>query len=447
MIVFHFTTPIAPPLPCGSPDPVRNIDMNPIASPAQLAAALPRPIHRAAVIGGGTMGRGIAMCLADAHLPVTLLEASGPRLDAAMASITQTYEGQVRRGRITAAQAQERLARIAPSLDDLPLAGADLIIEAAFEDMQVKTELFRKMDRLARPGAILATNTSALDVDAIAALTARPQDVVGLHFFSPAHLMKLLEVVRGRLTAPDVLATALALGERLGKVAVVAGVCDGFIGNRILARYQAAANYMVAQGATPTQVDEALQAFGFTMGPLRMGDLAGLDIGSAGRKRRAAAQPGVRHLILADALADAGRHGQKTAAGWYRYESGHRAPLADPLTDVVVQRWRAANGITPRPVADEEIVQRCLFAMANEGAAIVADGIAASEADVDAVYVHGYGFPARRGGPMQYARDAGLARVVQALAQFERSGGDYAYLWRPTPALARLARDAMGQPA
>ncbi len=403
-----------------------------------------RPLHRAAVIGGGTMGRGIAMCLADAGFPVTLLEASGDRLDAAMASIAATYDGQVRRARITAVQAQERLARISPTLHDVPLAGADLIIEAAFEDMAVKAALFAKMDRLARPGAILATNTSALDVDAIAALTSRPQDVVGLHFFSPAHLMKLLEVVRGRHTAPDVLATALALGERLGKVAVVAGVCDGFIGNRILARYQAAANFMVGQGASPLQVDEALQAFGFAMGPLRMGDLAGLDIGSAGRRRRAAVQPHVRHLILADALVDAGRHGQKTGAGWYRYEAGHRAPLPDPAVDGIVAQWRQAHGIAPRPVADEEIVQRCLFAMANEGAAIVAEGIAQSEADVDAVYVHGYGFPARRVGPMRHARDAGLSQVVLALMRFARTGGDYAHLWMPTPALLQLAE---GHPA
>ncbi len=403
------------------------------------ATTPPRPIHRAAVIGGGTMGRGIAMCLADAQIPVTLLEADAARLDAAMASIAQTYDGQVRRGRIAADQARERLARITPTLDDVPLADADLIIEAAFEDMAVKAALFARMDRLARPGAILATNTSALDVDAIAALTSRPQDVVGLHFFSPAHLMKLLEVVRGRATAPDVLATALALGERLNKVAVVAGVCDGFIGNRILARYQASANFMVGQGASPLQVDEALQAFGFTMGPLRMGDLAGLDIGSAGRKRRAAAQPHVRHLILADALADAGRHGQKTGAGWYRYESGHRAPLPDPAVDAIVAQWRAAHGVVPRPVADEEIVQRCLFAMANEGAAVVAEGIAQSEADVDAVYVHGYGFPARRGGPMRHARDVGLSQVALALMRFARTGGDYAHLWMPTRALLQLA--------
>lgn len=310
-------------------------------------------VSNAVVIGAGTMGRGIAMCLVDANISTCLMDVDQGRLESAMASVRRTYEGQVRRGSLTDSDMAARLAILHPMRDDVGLETADLVIEAAVEDMSVKTAIFRKLDACTRPGTILATNTSALDVDAIAAVTGRAADVIGMHFFSPAHRMRLLEVVRGAATSPKIVEAVLSLGRRLGKVAVVSGVCDGFIGNRILARYQAAASFMVAQGASPRQVDDALQAFGFALGPLRMTDLAGLDIGSAGRRRRARSQPGVRHLILADALVDAGRLGQKTGAGWYRYDDG-RTPLPDQKVDEIVRAWRAENGICPRKVSSDE---------------------------------------------------------------------------------------------
>jgi 3-hydroxyacyl-CoA dehydrogenase len=306
--------------------------------------------------------------------------------------------------------------------------------------MDVKQQVFKTLDEVCKPGAILASNTSYLNLDAIAATTQRPQDVIGLHFFSPANVMKLLEVVRGAKTAPDVLATCMALARKIKKVAVVSGVCDGFIGNRMLARYGAAAAGLINAGALPQQVDGALQAFGMAMGPFRMGDLAGLDIGWAARKRRAAEAGVAMTPMVADKLCEAGRFGQKTGAGWYRYEAGARAPIPDPLTEGLIEQFRRDQGITPRQVDDSEVVERCIYALVNEGARILAEGIAARASDIDVVYLNGYGFPQHRGGPMLYADIVGLPSVVRALRRFAAEPGADAS-WQPAPLLLQLAAE------
>ncbi|MES1164069.1 MAG: 3-hydroxyacyl-CoA dehydrogenase family protein, partial [Rhizobacter sp.] len=296
------------------------------------------------------------------------------------------------------------------------------------------------LDEVCKPGAILASNTSYLNLDQIAAFTRRPQDVIGLHFFSPANVMRLLEVVRGAQTAPDVLATAMALARRIKKIAVVSGVCDGFIGNRMLARYGAAANGLINAGALPQQIDGALQKFGLAMGPFRMGDLAGLDIGWATRKRKAAEAGVEMKPVVADKLCEAGRLGQKTGAGWYRYEAGKRDPVPDPVVETLIAQYRADAGITPRKVADDEVIERCLYALINEGARILEEGIAARASDIDIVYLNGYGFPLHRGGPMLYADIVGLPNVVRALRRFAAEPGADAS-WQPAPLLVKLAED------
>ena len=299
---------------------------------------------------------------------------------------------------------------------------------------------FRQLDAVAKPGAILASNTSYLDIDRIATFTRRPQDVIGLHFFSPANVMRLLEIVRGAQTAPDVLATSLQLAKQIKKVAVVSGVCDGFIGNRMLARYGAAAQGLINAGALPQQIDGALQKFGLAMGPFRMGDLAGLDIGWATRKRKAVEAGVEMKPIVADKLCEAGRFGQKTGAGWYRYEAGNRTPLPDSVTEQLIADYRAAHGITPRKISDEEIVERCIFALVNEGARILEEGIAARASDIDLVYLNGYGFPLHRGGPMLYADTVGLPQVVRSLRRFAAEPGADGS-WQPAPLLVRLAEE------
>jgi 3-hydroxyacyl-CoA dehydrogenase len=314
------------------------------------------------------------------------------------------------------------------------------VIEAVFEQMDVKEKVFTQLDAVCKPGAILASNTSYLDINKIAGFTKRPQDVLGLHFFSPANIMKLLEIVRGEKTAKDVMATALALGKRIKKVAVVSGVCDGFIGNRMLARYGAAANALIVAGASPQQIDKALERFGFAMGPFRVGDLAGLDIGWATRKRKAA-EAGVPHdPTIADKICELGRFGQKTGAGWYRYEPGVREPQADPLIEQLIADYRSAQGVTPRKVSDDEVVERCIYALVNEGARILAEGIAVRASDVDLVYLNGYGFPARRGGPMCYANEVGLSNVARALRRFADEPGAFDW-WQPAPLLVQLAEE------
>ena len=397
-----------------------------------------RPIAAVGVIGAGTMGGGIAMSYVNAGIPVVMLEARQEALDKGLATIRKNYQNSVDKGKLSAAQLDQRMALITPTLDYGGFAHVDLAIEAVFESMEVKQQVFSALDEVLKPGAILASNTSALNLDEIAAFTRRPQDVIGLHFFSPANVMRLLEVVRGARTAPDVLATCMQMAKRIKKVAVLSGVCDGFIGNRMLARYGAAANNLLSQGALPQQVDGALQDFGMAMGLFRVGDLAGLDIGWAGRKRRQAANPAAYRPIVADRICEAGRFGQKTGAGWYRYEPGKRDPIPDPVVEQLIAEYRRAQGIVPRAIDNAEIVERCIYALVNEGARILEEGIAARASDIDLVYLNGYGFPLHRGGPMCYADTVGLPNVVSSLRRFAAEpGADPS--WEPAPLLLRLA--------
>jgi len=404
-------------------------------------ATAARTIARVGVIGAGTMGGGITMSCINAGLPVVLLETTQDALDRGLAAIRRNYQGALRKGTLDAASLEQRLALITPTLRYEDLRGADLIIEAVFERMDVKQQVFEMLDGIAKQGAILATNTSALNLDTIAEFTRRPQDVIGLHFFSPANVMRLLEVVRGAKTAPDVLVTAMSVAKKLGKIAVVAGVCDGFIGNRMVARYGEAAHDLLLAGAPPQQIDAALQNFGMVMGPFRMSDLAGLDIGWAVRKRRAAEFPDRDWSNVADVLCAAGRFGQKTGAGWYRYEAASRNAIRDPEVSAIIENYRTQKGLTPRTVSDQEIVERCIYALVNEGARIVAEGIAQRSSDVDLVYLNGYGFPAYRGGPMFYADQTGLIEVARVLERIAASPGADREFWTPAPLLARLAQE------
>jgi 3-hydroxyacyl-CoA dehydrogenase len=400
-----------------------------------------RPIRKVGVIGAGTMGGGISMSLINAGIPVVLLEMKQEALDKGVATMRRNYGGALKKGTLTEAALDQRMALVSPTLDYAPLKDADLIIEAVFESMEVKKQVFEKLDAVVQQGAILASNTSALNLDEIAKFTKRPQDVIGLHFFSPANVMRLLEIVRGAKTAKDVLATAMQLAKKIGKVAVVSGVCDGFIGNRMVARYGAAAHDLVMAGALPAQVDKALEDFGMAMGPFRMSDLAGLDIGWAGRKRRAAQFPDRDLSNVADDLCEAGRFGQKTGAGWYRYEAGSRNAIADPIVTAIVEKYRKQKGIEPRKINNEEIVERCIYALVNEGARIVEDGIAQRSSDIDIVYLNGYGFPAWRGGPMFYADQVGLSEVARALRHIAAQPRADQAFWTPAPLLVRLAEE------
>lgn len=402
-----------------------------------------REVKSAAVIGAGTMGGGIAMNFLNAGIPVTLLETKQEALDRGIATIRRNYEASVKRGKLAPDQVEKNMALLEPTLSYDDIKSADLVIEAVFEEMGVKEGVFRKLDEVMKPGAILATNTSTLDVDRIASFTNRPQDVVGLHFFSPANVMKLLEVVRGAKTSKEVLATVMNVAKKIRKTAVVSGVCDGFIGNRMLERYQRQCFYLLEEGATPQQVDRALEKFGMAMGLFRVGDLAGNDIGWAVRKRRYVENPEVPYSKIADRLCELGRFGQKTGAGWYRYEPGKRDPIPDPVVDEIIQAYRTEMGITPRAISDEEIVERCVYALANEGARIVEEGIAARPSDVDMVYLTGYGFPLARGGPMFYADTVGLPKVVESMQRFAANPHGDPGFWEPAPLLSRLA--AQGQ--
>ncbi|MGH8318146.1 MAG: 3-hydroxyacyl-CoA dehydrogenase NAD-binding domain-containing protein [Steroidobacteraceae bacterium] len=400
-----------------------------------------RPINRVGVVGAGTMGGGIAMSFLNAGLPVTLLETTQEALDRGLLNIRRNYQGALRKGSLTEASLEQRLGLITPTLQYEPLRDADLVVEAVFEDLAVKRKVFERLDEVVKSGAILASNTSTLDLDAIARFTQRPQDVIGLHFFSPANIMRLLEVVRGAATANDTLATAMALAKTIGKIAVVAGVCDGFIGNRMVAHYGTAAHDLLVAGALPQQIDAALQSFGMAMGPFRMADLAGLDIGWAVRKRRAAEHPNEDFANVADILCEAGRFGQKTGSGFYRYETGAREAIPDPAVTAIIERYRESKGAVPRAVSDSEIVERCIYALINEGARIVDEGIAQRSSDVDLVYLNGYGFPAYRGGPMFYGDSVGLITVARALSRIAAERGANAAFWTPAPLLARLARE------
>jgi 3-hydroxyacyl-CoA dehydrogenase len=401
-----------------------------------------RPIQRAAVIGAGTMGGGIAMAFANAGIHVTLLDASPQALDKALATIRAHYESAAGKGKITADQLAQRMVLIAGTPRYADIAAADIVIEAVFEDQAIKEAVFRQLDDVMKPGAILATNTSTLDVDRIAAATRRPQDVIGTHFFSPAHVMKLLEIVRGRATGIDVLATVLALAKKLKKTGVVSGVCDGFIGNRMIEQYLRQAVFLLEEGCTPAQVDSALERFGFAMGPFRMSDLAGNDIGWAIRKRRAAERPDISYSTLADRLCELGRFGQKTGAGWYDYRPGDRTPAPSVEVETMITTHAQALGIERRAIADQEIVERLVYALVNEGARILEQGIALRASDIDMVYLTGYGFPLFRGGPMFHADSVGLPSVLAAIERF--AAGRHGEAWQPAPLLARLAAEGKG---
>ncbi len=400
-----------------------------------------REIRKVGVIGAGTMGGGISMNFLNAGIPVTILETKQEALDRGLATIRKNYEAQVAKGKLKQDKYEQRMALLTPTLSYDDLKDADLVIEAVFEEMGVKETVFKKLDEVAKPGAILASNTSTLDVDQIAAFTKRPQDVVGMHFFSPANVMKLLEVVRGKETAKDVLATVMALAKKIKKTAVVSGVCDGFIGNRMIERYSQQAGFLLDEGATPQQVDKAIEKFGFAMGPFRMGDLAGNDIGWAIRKRRAVERPDMKYSRTADKLCELGRYGQKTGAGWYDYKPGKRDAIPSDLVNQMIEDHRKELGITPRKISDEEIVQRLVYALVNEGAKILEEGIASKSGDIDMVYLTGYGFPIHRGGPMHYASEVGLFNVAQSMQRFAQNPLDDAAAWEPAPLLSRLAAE------
>jgi 3-hydroxyacyl-CoA dehydrogenase len=401
-----------------------------------------REIRSAAVVGAGTMGGGIAMNFANAGIPVTILETKQEALDKGLATIRKNYENTVKKGKLTPEKCEQRLALVKGTLAYEDIAQADIVIEAVFEDLNVKETVFRQLDGVMKPGAILASNTSTLDLDKIAGFTGRPQDVIGLHFFSPANVMKLLEIVRGAATGKDVLATALALSKKLKKTGVVSGVCDGFIGNRMVEQYIRQAGFLLDEGALPQQVDQAIERFGFAMGPFRMGDLAGNDIGWYIRKRRYVETPDVAYSKTADLLCEEGRFGQKTGAGWYDYQAGDRTPLPSPSVDAMIVQHSNDLGIARREITDQEIVERLVYALVNEGAKILEEGIALRASDIDMVYLSGYGFPLFRGGPMFYADTVGLANVLAAIEQYGR--GHHGEAWAPAALLKRLAEEGRG---
>ncbi len=398
-----------------------------------------REINKAAVIGAGTMGGGITMSLVNVGIPVTIIEMKQDALDRGIATIRKNYASTVSKGRLKQEDMDKRMALITPALDISAGKDADIVIEAVFERMDVKEEIFKKLDAVMKPGAILASNTSTLDVDQIARATKRPQDVIGTHFFSPANVMRLLEVVRGKATGKDVLATTMALGKKIKKVPVVSGVCDGFIGNRMIEKYGQQSLFLLDEGCSPQQVDAAAQKWGMAMGPLAMGDMAGLDIGWEIRKRRYIERPNFLYSKVGDKIAELGRFGQKTGKGWYLYEAGNRKPIPDPEVDKIIAEYRKEKGIKTRQIPDEEIVERLIYALVNEAAYILEEGIALRASDIDMVYLTGYGFPAYRGGPMFYADTVGLPKVLASIEQFQK--GYMGEVWKPAPLLVKLAEE------
>ena len=396
------------------------------------------PIKSAAVVGAGTMGGGIAMVLANAGISVRLKEADQPALDRGLATIRMNYANSVKRGRFSQQAADERLQRIIPTLTYDDFSGVDLVIEAVFEGMALKKEVFKELDRVCKPGAILASNTSTLSIDEIASSTSRPQFVIGTHFFSPANVMRLLEIVRGKATSREVIATCMQLSKTLGKIGVLVGNCRGFVGNRMFGPYRREAQFLVEEGTSIAAVDQALCDFGMAMGPLATGDLAGLDVGWRIRKEyRHLEQPGIRQPFTEDRLCELGRYGQKTGGGWYKYDEQRRA-APDPVVDELVRQWVAEAGIAQRQISATEIIDRCLYALVNEGARILEEGYALRASDIDIIYLNGYGFPAHRGGPMWYADTVGLQQVYQRICEFHRQHGE---IWRPAPLLKRLAEE------
>ncbi len=398
-----------------------------------------RAIKSAAVIGGGTMGGGIAMNFANAGIPVKILEMKQEALDKGLGTIRKNYENTLKKGKLTQEKFDQRVGLITGTLSYDEIAQADIVVEAVFEDMGVKETVFKKLDEVMKPGAILASNTSTLDVNKIADFTKRPQDVVGTHFFSPANVMKLLEIVRGAKTGKDVLATVLGLSKKIKKTGVVSGVCDGFIGNRMIEQYSRQAGFLLEEGALPEQVDRAVEKFGFAMGPFRMGDLAGNDIGWYIRKRRYLEKPEVTYSKTADLLCEMGRFGQKTGAGWYDYKAGDRKAYASQVVNDMIIKHSADLGVERRKISDQEIVERLVFALVNEAAYILEEGIATRASDVDMVYLTGYGFPVFRGGPMFYADTVGLPNVVMAMEKYAK--GRHGDAWKPAPLLAKLAAE------
>lgn len=400
-----------------------------------------RNVASVAIIGAGTMGGGIAMNFMNAGIPVKILEKKQEALDRGLATIRKNYESQIAKGKLKTDKYEERMALLSTTLSYEEIGSADLVIEAVFEEMGVKEAVFKKLDEVMKPGAILASNTSTLDINQIASFTKRPNDVLGMHFFSPANVMKLLEVVRGSQTGKDVLATVMALSKKIKKTAVVSGVCDGFIGNRMIEQYSRQAGFLIEEGCTPAQVDKAVEKFGFAMGPFRMGDLAGNDIGWAIRKRRTVERPGMKYSKTADLLCEMGRYGQKTGAGWYDYQAGKRDAIPSALVVDMIEKHRTAEGITPRKISDEEIVQRLVYSLINEAAHILEEGIAGKASDIDMVYLTGYGFPIFRGGPMLYADQVGLFNVVEGMKRFAKNPRDDGSFWQPAPLLARLVSE------
>ena len=403
-----------------------------------------RDIKKVAVIGAGTMGGGIAMNFLNAGIPVVMLEMKPEALERGVGVMRKNYEAQVAKKKLKQDKYEQRMGLLSTTLAYEDLHDADLVIEAVFEDMGVKEQVFKKLDEVMKPGAILASNTSTLDLNRIASFTRRPQDVVGLHFFSPANVMKLLEVVRGDATAPDVLATVMAVAKKIKKVAVVSGVCDGFIGNRMIEQYGRQAGFLLDEGCTPAQVDKAIEKFGFAMGPFRMGDLAGNDIGWAIRKRRAVEQPGMKYSKTADLLCELGRFGQKVGKGWYDYVPGKREAIPNAEVEKMVADHRQSLGLAPRKISDDEIVQRLVYSLVNEAAHILEEGIANKASDIDVVYIYGYGFPVHRGGPLNYANEVGLYNVQQAMKRFAQNPQDDAAFWQPAPLLQRLVAEGKG---
>jgi len=396
------------------------------------------PINSAAVVGAGTMGGGIAMVLANVGIPVLLKEVDQTALDRGLATIRLNYANSVRRGRFSQQSAEERLKLITPTLtyDDFP--NVDLVIEAVFEGMALKKEVFKELDRVCKLGAILASNTSTLSIDEIASSTSRPAFVIGTHFFSPANVMRLLEIVRGQATSRKVIATCMQLSKKLGKVGVLVGNCRGFVGNRMFGPYRREAQFLVEEGAGIVAVDQALSDFGMAMGPLATGDLAGLDVGWRIRKEYSYLQePGIRQPFVEDRLCELGRYGQKTGAGWYKYDEQRQA-TADPIVDELVRKWVAEAGIVQRQISAAEIVDRCLYALVNEGARILEEGFALRASDIDVIYLNGYGSPTYRGGPMWYADTVGIRKVYERVSEFHRQQGE---IWQPAPLLKRLAEE------
>jgi len=394
------------------------------------------PIHSAGVVGAGTMGGGIAMVLANAGIPVLLKEVDQSALDRGLATIQSNYANSVRRGRFSQQVAEERLKRITPTLAYDDFSNVDLVIEAVFEGMALKKEVFKELDRVSKPGAILASNTSTLSIDEIASATSRPESVIGTHFFSPANVMRLLEIVRGKASSKEVVATCMQLSKTLGKVGVLVGNCRGFVGNRMFGPYRREAQFLVEEGAGVEAVDRALSDFGMAMGPLGTGDLAGLDVGWRIRKEyRHLEVPGIRQPFVEDRLCELGRYGQKTRAGWYKYDDQRRA-APDPMVDELIRKWVEHAGTPQRQISAAEITDRCLYALVNEGARILEEGYALRASDIDVIYINGYGFPAHRGGPMWYADAVGLKEVYDRVSRFHRQHGE---IWQPAPLLKQLA--------